>query len=284
MLQLIRSGRPAPAETHSEHALGASDQVASADTEERRPLEVPSPIFDLAGLTLTDREKKKARVIGGRKRIVLSDVTMSLPAGRYAVLGDPNDRTAFIDLLMRRRYAADGRLNVHTTLSYPIGRVRLFTIPVHGADAVRFLAKLYSFDEEEALAVLAEVLPRPSILSQRLDDAQNFERLSLSLGIATFLDVETYVFDGNVGDPTFPLGFMRFVAENLAIRTARRNIIVATRQPQIACSLAVDSLVIERGNLSIVEGVDPAKVKTGPATAEPEPQEERDDEEADGLF
>lgn len=284
MLQLIRSVKPTPAETQAETAPEASDPAVSAEAEERRPLEVPSPIFELSGLTLTDREKKKARTIGGRKRVVLGDVTMSLPAGRYAVLGDPNDRAAFIDLLMRRRYPAKGRLNVYTTLSYPIGRVRLFTIPVRGADAVRFFAKLYSFDEEEALAVLAEVLPQPRILSQRLDDAQNFERLSLSLGIATFLDVETYVFDGNVGDPQFPLGFMRFVAENLAIRTARRNIIVSTRQPQIACSLAVDSLVIERGNLFIVEGVDPSKVKTAPAATEPEQEEERDDEEADGLF
>jgi len=244
----------------------------------------PELIAEFVNLTLKDREKKRARIAGDVKRPILQDVDFALPAGAYAVLGDPVDRMALIDLLVGRRYAASGQLRLHTRISYPIGRVVFFSAPVTGADFVRFLSRLYHFDEHEALTLLRDVLPWPSILAHRLDDTRNQERLSLSLAVATFVEVETYIFDGNVVDPAFPIGFVRFLAEQLAARTTNRNIILSTRQYQVACSVATDSLVIEKGKLFIKEGVDPHEVKATALATASGAGEERPEDDADFLF
>ncbi len=240
-------------------------------------------IVEFFELTLKDREKKRARTIGGKKRPILQDVTFKLPTGAYALLGDPIDRMAFIDLIIGRRHAAAGKMNIYTRMSYPIGRIVHFSPPVIGGDYVRFLSQLYNFVENDALATMRDVLPWPNVLAHRLDDTRNHERLALSLGVATFIDVDTYIIDGNIIDPFFPVEFVRFVAERFAARTADRNILISTRQYQVACSVAVDSLIIENGQLMIEEGVDAGKVKATHLAVASAPAEERDDDD-DGII
>lgn len=260
---------------------GRRDMSRTPLNEAARPSSeaVQDSIVEFFNLTLKDREKKRARTIGGKKRPILQEVTFKLPTGAYALLGDPIDRMAFIDLIVGRRHAASGEMNIYTRMSYPIGRIIYFSPPVNGGDYVRFLSQLYNFDENEVLATLQDILPWPNVLAHRLDDTRNYERLALSLGVATFIDVDTYIIDGNIIDPSFPVEFVRFVAERFAARTANRNILISTRQHQVACSVAVDSLLIENGQLVIENGVDARKVKATHLAVASAPAEERYDDD-----
>ena len=210
-------------------------------------------MLSFQNVTLLD----KGRAIPGttRPHAVLEGATLDVPWGAFAVVGEERDRSALIDLIVRRREASKGRLRRAGRFSFPIGRLGPFSLPVQGSDAVRHICRLYDMSERDTLVRLKEILPFPDILEQRLDAAPIPYRSALSLAVGTLLDVDVLVLDGNPADPLFPPAFLDLLAEALLDAVARDGLLIASRQHEVVAALVSQSLLIETGSLDIIEGV-----------------------------
>ena len=202
---------------------------------------------------------------GREPATVLRDASLDLPEGRYALAGADADCGAVVDLLLRRRDPARGRVGIFTTLSYPIGSVAAFSVPVAGRDMVQFLGRLHRFDADAALSRLASILPAPEILEARLDRASVPDRLALSAALGAMVDVETYVIAGNLVDQRFPDAFIAYLAEAYAEALNGRSVLVAARQAEVAASLADQTLLVANGTLTIRRGVGGTEMSEGAA-------------------
>lgn len=210
-------------------------------------------MMSFAGVVLYDKGRNRAG--STRPDTVLNDVSLVVTPGRYAVVGSDQERTAFVDLLVRRRIPARGRFCLQQSISFPIGRVSFLSLPIRGIDFTRFICSLYNLRETAVLDILNDRLPWPSILSRRLAEAPVPHRLSLSLMLGSFINTDVLLIDGSMTDPNFPQGFVEELAFRYGELASRKSVIVSSRQLDICQILASKSLVLGDGNLFVRDGV-----------------------------
>lgn len=239
-------------------------------------------LFSLRDVTLLARGGGGAA--SGVARTILRGVTLDIPPGRYAMIGKEADRSALIDLLISRRHPVIGSIARQTRLSFPLGRIGAFTMPVKGVDLVRFFSRIYGLDAAAVVDELRIILPWPKVLATRLDRSAHTERNALSVALGAMLSVDTLLVDGILADPQFPPEFVAFLAERIAQHCSERNLLISSRQHAIVSALATRTLLIEDGTLSIVDGVLPPHVEAVRAKVGEAVEEEEDDLQDDLLM
>jgi capsular polysaccharide transport system ATP-binding protein len=207
-----------------------------------------------------------------RRRLVIDDVTLSIPRERYIMVGDEADRRCIIDMITGRREPLHGRISRRGRCSYPIGRTAPFAAPVTGGDMVHFMAGVYHFDAKQALDRLRTVLPWRSVLDTRLDRASAAQRLALSIAMAEFLTTDIVLLDGVLTNPDFPDTFLIHIGDMLPRQMAGRLVIMSSRQTNILQPLATRSLIISGGKLSISDQIVHTPLRSQTTAAEPEPK------------
>jgi len=230
-----------------------------------------SPSMDLDHVWLMEELNHTGR--RAETRAVLADATQHLPCDRYMICGAEQDRRCLIDLFTGRREQAAGRLMRVGRVSYPIGRIAPFSLPIRGREFVRFLGEMYDFSAAAAIHELEACLPDAQILSTRMDRSDPRDRLAMSIAVAPFLAADIVLIDGALAHPSFPDEFVRHIHRVLEEIVPGRLLLVSTRQFQALRPIVRKGLHVRNGQIWVSDDI-----TIGPGEIDPQAAENVEEE------
>jgi len=194
---------------------------------------------------------------------LLSDVTLDIPIGRYALLSrTPEFHRPVIDVLCRLRPTRHGFVSHDGRVSWPIGRQGFIRGKATGLRMIEFVCALYGCDADAAVELVADLISNPEYLSRPMEHWPLFVRQEFSFALALAPAFDVYVIEGAI--PFEPCRFTRLWLALFEERLIGRTLLLSTyRQNQMA-DYCLKGLVYERSSLRIDDDLD-ASIRRFPA-------------------
>ncbi len=172
--------------------------------------------------------------LAGIRPAFLTNVTVSIPRGRYALLsGAPQYHRALLDVVTGLRPPRHGYVHHTGLVSWPLGRQGFVRGRGTGVRMVELVCDLYGIPVPTALDFMGDLLTSPAYLTQAMDHWPQYVRqeFSFALGLVPAFDV--YVIEGVI--PIEPCRFTRLWLALFEERIVGRTLILSTyRQNQIS--------------------------------------------------
>ncbi|WP_029059985.1 ABC transporter ATP-binding protein [Stappia stellulata] len=153
-----------------------------------------------------DGVRKTYRIDGVRK-VVLEDLTMSLPAGRnIAILGHNGaGKSTLMRLIAGAELPDEGRIHRSARVSWPLGFSGGFGGDMTGIENARFVARMYGEDSERIIAFVEEFSELGPSMRVPIRTYSSGMKARLAFGISMAIDFDYYLIDEvtAVGDTRF---------------------------------------------------------------------------------
>lgn len=149
---------------------------------------------------------KAYRVHQGR-RLVLDNVSINLPGNQNIGLLGVNGagKSTFLRLIAGTEMPDHGKIKREGAVSWPIGFTGSFNSSTSGRANVKFIARIYGRDVDEAIAFVEDFSELGPYFDQPVKSYSSGMRARLAFGVSMAIDFNTYLVDEvtAVGDARF---------------------------------------------------------------------------------
>jgi len=167
---------------------------------------------------------KSYRMQGGGRRLVIDDLTLTLPHRNIGVLGrNGAGKSTFLRMISGIVDPDRGRIRRDVRISWPVGFRGSFHGQLTGAENVRFVARLYGLDEAAILRDVTEFADIGPFMHQPVRTYSSGMGARLAFGLSMSVQFDVYLVDElmSVGDANFReksrLAFQRRLATSRII-------------------------------------------------------------------
>ena len=145
--------------------------------------------------------------IRGERKVVIDDLTLTLPPGRSLALLGRNGagKSTLLKMIAGTMRADAGRIVSDGTISWPVGFGGSFHPDLTGAQNVRFIARIYGVDTEGLLAFVEDFAELGKFFQMPVRSYSSGMRSRLTFGASMGIRFDTYLVDEvtAVGDAVF---------------------------------------------------------------------------------
>ncbi len=189
---------------------------------------------------------KSYRVAGGRK-IILDDLSLTLPAGaRIALMGrNGAGKSTMLGMIAGTVPADSGRIVRQGSMSWPLGFAGGFANDLTGIQNTRFAARIYGADTDALVAYVTEFSELGSFMRMPLRTYSAGMRARLAFGLSMGLGFDWYLVDEitAVGDAGFRTKSLAVFRERLG--TA--GMLMVSHSVPMLRAFCTSALVMEAG-------------------------------------
>lgn len=149
---------------------------------------------------------KSYRLRGGARRLVLDDLSITLPHRNIAVLGrNGAGKSTLLQLISGSIDPDRGRITRNVRISWPIGFRGSFHGMLTGVENIRFVARLYGADPDPVIAYVSDFAELGPFLHEPVRTYSSGMSARLAFGLSMALRFDTYLVDEllSVGDASF---------------------------------------------------------------------------------
>lgn len=196
--------------------------------------------------------------INGRSKLVIDDLSLTLPSGRSIALLGRNGagKSTLLEIVAGNLRPDAGRVISDGTISFPVGLASAFHRDLSGAENVRFVARIYGVDTEELLDFVDDFAELGESFRMPVRSYSSGMKARLAFGASMGIRFDTYLVDEvtSVGDAAFKR------KSNAVFRDRLRRsgaIVVAHNTAQIR-RLCEAGAVLEAGRITYHHDVEAA--------------------------
>ncbi len=196
--------------------------------------------------------------VRGERRVVIDDVTLTLPTGKALALLGRNGagKSTLLDLIAGTQQPDRGRVWSDGTISWPVGFGASFHRELTGAQNVRFIARIYGVDGDELVDFVEDFSELGRFFHMPVRTYSQGMRGRLTFGASMGIRFDTYLVDEvtAVGDAAFKRKSRAVFRERMKTSSA---ILVSHSMEQVRqfCNAGI---VLEGGRLSYYEDLEEA--------------------------
>ncbi|PCI44587.1 MAG: ABC transporter ATP-binding protein [Alphaproteobacteria bacterium] len=145
--------------------------------------------------------------VKGERRVLIDDLTLTLPTGRSLALLGRNGagKSTLLQMIAGTMRPDHGRIISDGTISWPVGFGGSFHRDLTGAQNVRFIARIYGVDTESLLAFVDDFAELGKFYHMPVSSYSSGMRSRLTFGASMGIRFDTYLVDEvtAVGDASF---------------------------------------------------------------------------------
>ncbi|WP_413875752.1 ABC transporter ATP-binding protein [Albidovulum sp.] len=149
----------------------------------------------------------KSYPVGDSRKVVIDDLTLSLPTGRSLALLGRNGagKSTLLQLIAGTIRPESGHIISDGTISWPVGFGGSFHRDLTGAQNVRFIARVYGVDTESLVDFVADFAELGKHFHMPIRSYSSGMRSRLAFGASMGIRFDTYLVDEvtAVGDAAF---------------------------------------------------------------------------------
>ncbi|MGR3621459.1 ABC transporter ATP-binding protein [Pseudophaeobacter sp.] len=194
----------------------------------------------------------------GERKIVIDDLTLTLPTGRSLALLGRNGagKSTLLQIISGTMRPDHGRVVSDGTISWQVGLAGSFHGQLTGVENIRFVARVYGVDTEELVDFVGEFSELGKSYQMPLRSYSSGMRARLAFGASMGIRFDTYLVDEvtAVGDASFRAKSRAIFAQRMRHSGA---IMVNHSMPQLR-QFCDSGLVLEHGKVSYFEDLDEA--------------------------
>ena len=192
------------------------------------------------------------------RKVVIENVTMSLPKGRSVALLGRNGvgKSTLLRLIAGSEKADSGHITKSGTISWPVGFGGSFHRDLTGAQNVQFVARVYGVDTRNLLAFVEDFAELGAHFRMPLRTYSSGMLARLAFGASMGIQFDTYLVDEvtSVGDAAFRRKSRTVFAERLK----QAGAMVVSHDVNQIRQFCDAGLLLENGQLHFFENVEDA--------------------------
>ncbi len=194
----------------------------------------------------------------GQRRVVIDDLSLTLPTGKSLALLGRNGagKSTLLQMISGTLHADSGRVLSDGTISWPVGLASSFHRELTGAENVRFVARIYGVDTDELVAFVQDFAELGKSFHMPVSSYSSGMKSRLTFGASMGIKFDTYLVDEvtAVGDRSFKRKSRQLFRERMESASA---IMVNHSMDQIRqfCNAGV---VLENGKARYFEDLEEA--------------------------
>lgn len=204
------------------------------------------------------RRACKSYRTGEGRRIVLDDVSLSIPEGRsVGILGaNGTGKSTLVRVLSGVEPLDGGSVRRMGSVSFPLGFSGTFHPALSGRENVRFLARVHGADEDEALDYVGRFAELGDYFSMPVGTYSSGMLARLAFGSCLAIEFDTYLIDEvtAVGDARF----QRRCLEAFEARMDRSDVILVSHDETTMRSWCDMGAVLADGRLELFDDLEVA--------------------------
>lgn len=194
--------------------------------------------------------------LNGVRKTVLDDVTMTLPSRTSIGLIGRNGagKSTLLSMIAGTQPPTSGRIDVHGSISWPVGFSGSFHPDLTGAQNARYVARIYGVDSDELVAFTQDFAEVGGHFHLPLRTYSSGMRSRLAFGVSMGISFDTYLVDEvtAVGDAAFRQKSQRVFLD----RMRHAGAIVVNHAMPVIRELCTKVLVLDQGRLIWFEDVE----------------------------
>ncbi|MEL6792661.1 MAG: ABC transporter ATP-binding protein [Pseudomonadota bacterium] len=194
----------------------------------------------------------------GGRRIVLDDVSLTLPRGRSLALIGRNGagKSTLLKMIAGTIEPDDGRILRRGSISWPLGFSGSFHRQLSGAQNARFVARIYGRDPDELIEYVQEFSELGDFLYMPVGAYSSGMKARLAFGISMGIAFDYYLVDEvtAVGDRNFRKKCRQVFRERLV----DSDVIMVSHSPRTMRQYCEAGVVLENGRMRYFEDIEDA--------------------------
>lgn len=196
--------------------------------------------------------------IRGERKVVIDNLSLTLPAGRSLALMGRNGagKSTLLEMIAGTIRPDSGRIVSDGTISWPVGFGGSFHRELTGAQNIRFIARIYGVDTDGLLAFVEDFADLGKSFHMPVRSYSSGMRSRLTFGASMGIRFDTYLVDETtaVGDAVFRRKSRAVFADRMRHSSA---IMVNHSMSQIR-QFCNAGLVLEQGQLQYFDDLEEA--------------------------
>lgn len=201
---------------------------------------------------------KSYSVKGSRRRVILDDVTLTLPRGRSLGLLGRNGagKSTLLKMIAGTIEPDTGEIVREGSISWPLGFSGSFHNMLTGAQNTRFVARIYGCDPDELIEYVADFSELGDFLYMPVNSYSSGMKARLAFGVSMGVAFDYYLVDEvtAVGDKNF----RRKCNEVFKERLTTSDVIMVSHSVGTIREYCQAGVVLEGGSMSYYENVEDA--------------------------
>ena len=149
----------------------------------------------------------KSFALGGRRKVVIDDLSLTLPEGRSLALLGRNGagKSTLLQMVAGTMRPSSGRIVSEGTISWPVGLGGAVHRDLTGAQNIRFIARVYGVDTNQLMDFVRDFSELGEHFHMPVRSYSSGMRSRLTFGAAMGIRFDTYLVDEvtAVGDASF---------------------------------------------------------------------------------
>ncbi len=195
---------------------------------------------------------------GKVRRVILDDVTLTIPRGRSLGLLGRNGagKSTLLNMIAGTVEPDEGRIVRHGTVSWPLGFSGSFHAMLSGAQNVRFVARIYGCDVETLIDYVADFSELGEALYMPVNTYSSGMRARLAFGVSMGIAFDYYLVDETtaVGDANFRKKCRAVFADRLS----KSDVIMVSHSMGTLTDYCQAGAVLEDGKMTYYENIEDA--------------------------
>jgi capsular polysaccharide transport system ATP-binding protein len=199
----------------------------------------------------------KVYVARGHRKVILDDVTLTLPDRNIAVLGaNGTGKSTLLRLIAGSELPSRGRIRREGRISWPLGLASGFNGSMTGLENVQFLARIYGEDTERVVDFVEDFAELGPSLRLPWSTYSSGMRARLAFAASMAIAFDTYLIDEitAVGDASFKAKCQAVFRE----RRAQASVIMVSHAMKTLRDYCEMGLVLDRGRLVLWDDIEDA--------------------------
>ena len=195
---------------------------------------------------------------GGGWKVLMRDVTLTLPRGRSVGLLGRNGagKSTLLRMIGGSVLPDEGRILRSAKISWPLGFGGGFHASLTGAQNVRFIARIYGVDTDDLVARVEEFSELGDFMHMPVRTYSSGMKARLAFGASMAIDFDVYLVDEitSVGDAAFK----RKTSAAFREKSTRSDIIMVSHSTDVIREYCDCGVVLEGGRMTFHNDLDEA--------------------------
>jgi capsular polysaccharide transport system ATP-binding protein len=200
----------------------------------------------------------KSYKVGATRKIVIQNVTITLPRGRSVGLLGRNGagKSTLLNMIGGRLEPDSGTIRRAANISWPLGFGGGFQGSLTGAQNARFIARIYGVDTDDMIAAVEDFAELGAFMHMRVATYSSGMRARLAFGVSMAIDFDVYLVDEitAVGDAAFK----RKCTAAFRERAEKADIIMVSHNTGAIRNFCDAGIVLENGTMTWYDDVEEA--------------------------
>jgi capsular polysaccharide transport system ATP-binding protein len=207
---------------------------------------------------ITLNNARKTYKTAGQRRIVLDNVSLTLPAGRSIGIFGANGagKSTLVRLIAGVEPLDSGSIRRAGSVSFPLGFSGTFHPHLSGRENIRFLARIYGTDEAAALEYVESFAELGDYFREPVYSYSSGMAARLAFGACLAISFDLYLIDEviAVGDGNF----RRKCLEAFEARAAESDVLIVSHDEGTIRAWCDMGAVLDRGRLELFDDLNEA--------------------------